>query len=837
MRSRALSWLVIAALALAVTGVIGYLRCAEQSGAVPADAAVTAARSRLEVLHALPRAAIAGTITAGGAAATGATACAMPTGDGWEKVDVQDAIRCVTAATGNYVLDDLEAGQYVVWGSAAARAGARRTVTLAPGARAQVDLELGEGVVALAGRVVDVRGHAIAGALIHARVTRDAPPVFTAKTTVTGTFVMFAPAGDVTLVGTAEGYVDAELSTEAPARDLELAMTPEATLGGIVVEAVTKRPIAGARVEVDGNAGRTDDTGRFRITKLAPGRYKATASAIGAYGEAAETVLLKLGESVTDVVIEVHPVAVVAGRILTEDGRGCPPDDGRVFLSRYGGSAFHRARTTGDGDVLLEGVVPGRYEVDVSCRDWIGALPYPDLVVGDSDVEATWSVTRGARVTGHVTAGGAAIAGATVNCVGGDGTRVASATTLADGSFVLEAVTPGKIEIHASAAKLIGSDRVHATASLASVANVELVLERGAALTGTVVDAAGTPMPGIMIRAHSDDAGSRDGWADAHGVFTIEGLEPGAYEVWATTRWGDSPSVRATVTRDATARVTVIAETPTGTITGTVVDARGAAVADAYVDVARDSGDPAYYRWTGKPVLAGLDGSFRITGLPAARFAVRAYRPGGEATVASNLGLGATVKLTLPPTATISGVVVDASGAVVEDVTIECDETLLDVHRRERLFHTRGRFVFRDLPAGSYTVEVGGDRRTRVELELGEAQHRDDLRLIVLQLYTLRGRLITPDKLPVAGYRVEVTGPPIVIRKKAGGVVSVYDTEVAITDAAGHFLVRGLKAGTAKIAAGDRVKTPDGDLPELASIELRGTAPEVDAGDVVVPAR
>jgi len=227
-------------------------------------------------------------------------------------------------------------------------------------------------------------------------------------------------------------------------------LTPGAMLGGIVVEAGTRRPLEDAAVSVNGATTRSDAGGRFQLDKLSPGRYKPTATSVGGYGETAESVRLGLGQTLDDLVIEIYPVAVVVGRVLIDDGpsaRPCPPDQGDVSLIRYGSSAFYHARTTGGGDILLEGVVPGSYQVSAACDHFLGQVPYPDLIVGNSDVEdLVWKVHSGARVAGHVRSRtGAPIADAVINLMSSNGVTFAGAASGSDGAFVADGLAPGMI--------------------------------------------------------------------------------------------------------------------------------------------------------------------------------------------------------------------------------------------------------------------------------------------------------------------------------------------------------------------------------------------------------
>ena len=142
-----------------------------------------------------------------------------------------------------------------------------------------------------------------------------------------------------------------------------------------------------------------------------------------------------------------------------------------------------------DGVVVFEGVVPGTYEVSAWCKDHLAIEPYPDLVVGTSDVEdAVFVVKRGAKITGIVVdAAGAPIAQASVRIMFAGAMRAAGAITQADGTFAFDGAEPGGISVSASAdvPALEGT-----LASLAGQAQRPLEVVVVSPLAGEVIDGA-----------------------------------------------------------------------------------------------------------------------------------------------------------------------------------------------------------------------------------------------------------------------------------------------------------------------------------------------------------
>jgi len=855
-RSRRLAWAVVGGVVAAA--VVYVVHCRGQSPPSQAHdagvAIVSRSRARLRDLIHQPRAALSGQVTAGGTPAPGAIACVI--GDRSDR-----EIECTTAGTdGRYAFGELDPGAFKLWASATGYAATRwRSVAgddrlvLATGEhRIGIDLALVAGGAELAGTVHDTRGHRIPDALVHGFVGPDGDAAFTARTGADGTFTgrVLATTSVVSLTATADGYVDAELSTFAPRTGLELELVPEATVSGIVVEPGSETPLADVKVSIGPSDAITDEHGRFRVAKLSPGRYKPTARGIGRYGEAAESVLVRVGTSVDDVVIEAHPVAVVAGRIAIsiDSDRACPADDGGVTLSRRGSPDYYFARTIGDGDVILEGVVPGSYGVAVTCRGFVPATSYEDLVVGDSDVEdVVWKVEPGGRIAGRVVGTDRApMANVQVYAYREGYNYRATDVTEADGRFSLVGLPAGAVEVEARADGR--REPVKTTVTVPGAADVELVVDlpRYGTITGVVVDPDGRPLPGVDVETRAtdpDNNASGGAHTGARGEFAIEMLPAGAYDVsavtdwnrWSDTRVEDARAAHASVSAGGTARVRLVMQPDRGTITGTVVDAAGAPVADAAIDAAPAGPELRRLIWKHLAWTAA-DGTFRIERLPDGVFAVRARIEGANVAVVNDVALGARIRLVMRPTAALSGVVVGPTGGPVDDVQLEVKDREHDVSRTERLFRTAGKFAFRDLPAGTYRLTADDDRQTSITVALREGEIRDDLRVVARPRYAIRGRLVAADRRPLAGWTIEVPHQEAIERSSTGGTVTIHTVETTITNARGEFLVQGLAGKEVTISAADRTRDPETSMVELRTVALAGASP-VDVGELIVPAK
>lgn len=828
----------IVAIVLAIAGVVVW-RCRGGGEPPPIDAAVprplSKARIKLRDLQRQKAGSIRGTVTAQGPVAN-ALVCSRPTDD-------LDDIKCdATDDNGRYELADLRPRGYQLWASADGFAGARRPdkLTLKAGeAKDGIDFVLPRSTAELSGVVRDIHARVIANAFVHVRV--DGEPIATARVDPAGAFRVRVDGTEATLEAAADGFVNASTSVAAPASGIELTLLPEATLSGIVVEAGTKAPVADAKIFIDGVRLTSNDDGTFKATKLHPGRYKPTASSIGGYGEATESVLLRVGAHVEGVVIEVHPVAVVAGRIVIEGtDKGCPEGDGSVMLDRRGSRELALGKTVLDGDVLIEGVVPGIYAVRLQCAGFIAKTSYPDLVVGGTDVEdVVWAVRPGGTLAGRVrtkTGDPVSDAAVTVNAGFGNGARV---RTAADGTFEATGLPTGEVSVEAIQTGYTQSAEVKAMISLTSIARVELVLgDKTGEIVGTVVDRTGKPV--VNARVEARPAGPSD-TTNVHGEFDLQNLDPGFYNVVVESKWQSKLSdrttgaaVRTRVDRGVTARVQLQIEPDANRITGTVSDGHGP-LGDVAIDIALTGPDiePRRRSWERAMAWSSASGGFEITGLPDQPVAVRARIEGANETVVDNVKPGDHVRLVLSPTGVLSGVVTDPSGASVDDITLEIEDRAQDISRRERLFHTGGKFTFRELPAGTYRLTADEDRQTSITITLANGEQRDNLQLALRPRHSIKGRLVDTAGKPLPNYKLEFPHKESIEHTSKGGIVVTYESEFAATDARGEFLIEGLVGSEVIISAGSLDGGPDPKMTEIKTVPLTGP-PVIDVGDLVM---
>jgi protocatechuate 3,4-dioxygenase beta subunit len=165
----------------------------------------------------------------------------------------------------------------------------------------------------------------------------------------------------------------------------------EASVSGTVVTLAGSEPLRKARVLVQSTADRmrmisatTDPGGHFEIKGLQPGPYQLTVSRVGyvtqKYGQRkptdpGATLTLRPSQELKDLQFRMIPSAVIAGRVLDEDGEPLPDVTVSALRETYDKgkrSLFAGASVQSNdlGEYRLFGLAPGRYFVSARLESW-----------------------------------------------------------------------------------------------------------------------------------------------------------------------------------------------------------------------------------------------------------------------------------------------------------------------------------------------------------------------------------------------------------------------------------------------------------------------------------
>jgi protocatechuate 3,4-dioxygenase beta subunit len=708
--------------------------------------------------------------------------------------------------------------------------------------RAGMDIVLRGGGVRIEGSVSDVTGGAVAGAIV---VTQDGADRSVATSDAKGAFSLWVEPGPTGVGATATGYAPGWARGPAPGHFFKINLVPGSTLVGRTVITGDGTPVAGVVVEgvpMEGAAtrasGRSDEEGRFRIEGLSPGRYRVEATSEGREGYSKSSVTLGLGETSSEVLIELDPAYVVRGRVV-DKVTGEPCAGGRVLLDDHAQSEFAEATIEPDGWARMASVIPGNYRVEVTCNGHVARDDYAKVVVKDRDLAPLrWEVDKGASVRVEVVDGQRkAVTKASIWAFSTDpgGSSGQADHTEPDGSFLVSGIKPGHYNISVQANEGGRGDK-SITVSADHEERLTIELPSAATIEGIVEDDAHRPVPNTRVMVSGPGHASTQTLDD--GTFTVTGLPSGDYEVRASdrVRWRGGGSkedaarvAKVTVTAPEHARVTLTVEGHGSVIEGKVIDAAGKPVTDGFIDCASsDSGGvPRFGMGSRGPIVTDTEGHFTVDGLMDGTYNLRAYRQGGTEGSAEAVKAGARdVVLKLAEGGSITGMLT-ANGAPVDRFNLTARNGKTGFMRTEFFFHTTGVFSLSDLPAGTYTVEADTPQgNASTEIVLADGEQKSGITLALTMRVSVDGRLVELESgAPVPGATLWIDGvssaPPM-----------NNDGRSNKTGPDGSFHLEGVLPGSWGLST----SAPD---PAIMSVRLPIVVPEgsptTDVGAIRVP--
>ncbi|MGE3352593.1 MAG: sigma-70 family RNA polymerase sigma factor [Planctomycetota bacterium] len=293
-----------------------------------------------------------------------------------------------TDADGRFTATGLAAGPNPVVARAADHGVFRGSVDVPPGGTAELAIELPAGAT-VRGRVVDERGHPVAGATVSegrygeldsAWVRTDADGRFALDSLSPGSHQLQAAHQEI---GTCAASFDL---AAGEVREWTAALEAGPTIRGHVVDE-TGRPLEGITVQVKSHDAMqplwrtavTGADGRFALRGLRQEPFALTAMPKGVWTFASTTLdpVLPGGDDVEVVVRrEDRPTAFLRGRVTDGDGRPRPQTKVVVWRSNRGmGPGYEFDGAT--GEFTMGPFPPGAYRVQVSAED----LPAVELDV------------------------------------------------------------------------------------------------------------------------------------------------------------------------------------------------------------------------------------------------------------------------------------------------------------------------------------------------------------------------------------------------------------------------------------------------------------------------
>ncbi len=628
-----------------------------------------------------------------------------------------------------------------VFGTAAA-------IELAPGVSRRLEVRGADGSAVPGVRVaLGDRAHLVGTTDEQGRLTANLAP---ARTTPVD---LLAPDGR-----RSETSIDA--STPPPAQDRPLVLTLPArlTLRGRVIDAESRRAVAGGIVWDRGDptaAAVTGNGGGFELAGVSGRRLELEAGAPG-YLRADPVSHQLLGDGRPAPTLALRPAAAVRGKVVDGDGNPVPGAEVRAEIRRRPGmmrieigrpQVGPRNRSNPQGEFRIGPLDPEQsYSLAVQAE---GHAPATAELTGLEPYRTrsglVLTLDRGKRVVGRlVDTDGAPLRDGSIELSpatpgrnmgmmrvmdGGAAAASFRATSDGEGRFELGGLPAGT---HDLVAKRPGFARrsvpgIELAGDAAAVDVGDVILEPGHRLQGRATDRDGNPVEGVEVRVQesgpmtfslggSGDPVPPDAFTDPGGWFTIDDLAA-------------SPAYSLGLDRAGYV----------GASAGPVTLPRP------------------------EPLEVTLDAASRLSGV---------VRAGGGEPIP-----GAQVNLSRSRT-------IEMGGAVMKMMMLNSEDT-----------DARGRFVFEDQEPGTVSLSASASGHREAKLDGVEIPRGEDVDDVVLELEpgaVISGRVTRPDGRPAIGARVAQVGEGDGMMRMLGGVPA---------DGEGHYWLEGLAPGEVSIEA------------------------------------
>ncbi len=556
----------------------------------------------------------------------------------------------------------------------------------------------------------------------------------------------------------------------------------------------------------------TDGQGRFEINDLAAGRYNLEVRASGFAPARVPGVQVSPSDSRADFgVIVVVPGASIEGRVT--DSEGTAIADAEISIEavqrgmmsvRFSSGGEADAKTDARGRFVIEDLLPGQpvnltvMKKGYASESVANLLPPPSEPVAivlltaasikGQVVDQQGEPIQGAHVMANpdhrmMTAGGTAL----------QHRRPAWANTGEDGSFVIEDVDPGILQVTARARGY--QQKIQAGVELPAGGEVEIdfALEEGAIIEGTVTTSDGKPVVQASItvsepvdRFSGRNAISASGRTDVEGRYQLTGSPIGPATISVYHEQGRQLQKSIEV-QPGTNVVDLVLERGFE-ISGQVVDPDGNPMHGATLTIqqAVQPGEISYSFGGDTQAASGGDGTFTLTGVKAGRYTVTASRDGYAPAHAKDIEVKSDVSgllLELGRGATLKGRVLGLDFDELGTLTLVGFSQHAGMHHGQVDFE--GEYAFENLGPGQWHIQAqvassGRSANLQVEMPEGVPEVVKDIEFGTG--FTLTGVVLDGGQ-PLVGINVGANG-------------TTGTSGHAVTDADGRFRIENLKAGS-----------------------------------------
>jgi protocatechuate 3,4-dioxygenase beta subunit len=458
----------------------------------------------------------------------------------------------------------------------------------------------------------------------------------TAISTDSGEFHVALRQGSWLLSAEADGYAAAQQQVQSPSTDLRLLLSPDSVIEGRVVRKGDGQPVAGVLVTAKKSdppyserSALSDANGAFELRRLPAGTHHLEALGRAFRGQRV-SVDVGAADIARRVELEVERSSTVEGTIRVG---GAPCAAGMLELL---GAEERSAGADAAGRVEINGVMPGEYDLIVSCPSALAQRER--LVVRELAVTRVWELDSGIVVRGVVeSAAGRPLADALVTwspraaAPSSDGelaltTGERSCSSDANGEFACAGL---EAELYVGSLTVQGTGQSRSVEldlrGSREVPRVRLQADAAAAIRVQLEPGAVSAADAVFVCSAEGGAmlARRDGER-----FELRGLPLGAYHVHVgSSECQGALGAEVTLEHEGQVAEVSLSRPRAATVRGRLVDTRGMPVGDAWVRASDTHPAWALLVESAPAVLTDGEGAFTLAGLLPGHYELVARAP------------------------------------------------------------------------------------------------------------------------------------------------------------------------------------------------------------------
>jgi protocatechuate 3,4-dioxygenase beta subunit len=543
--------------------------------------------------------------------------------------DLCVAMAC-TDIYGNYSIEGVAPGTYILKGSAASYQSGVQGITIQSEQSTMANLTLSPHPSTVSGQVRSVAGQAIPFATVD--VFQGNTIISSVQTDANGNYhVEGLPAGQLGLRVSANSFqTTTQTLTLAPVQEaiilVELASNPGG-LHGYVMSAVTQQAVSQAIIDIlQGGVAvattRIQPNGKYEISGLAPGCYQVRVQAVG-YQTTFQTGMVAANQMSSVDVIMAMEQGRVQGQVV--DSLTHLPVAGAIVtvMEEGGNGVVDSGLTDTQGNVLISDLRPGNYLLK---GEYLGF----QMAIQRFNVQAEETTTVNLSLQGISGSIFGQVTDETFSSLSHirvdllqSTTVIASTWTDGQGNYVFQGVGPSNYIVRASSPSFqTAVQQVFIEDTQPVRANFTLAIQ-GGTVTGYVTDQlTGLPINGVAIDIMLSQVVYASSWTDPNGYYTISGLAPNVYVIRAKSNDFQMSVQSANVQSGQMAPVNLTMQQHPGGLTGCVRDNdTKEPLANVNIDILQNN------TFIGS-TFTDANGRYGFTGLAPETYLIRAHASG-----------------------------------------------------------------------------------------------------------------------------------------------------------------------------------------------------------------